>query len=99
MATAEEQRWMSAIADLGCIVCHTLGFPRVPGDVHHLLDDGGRRIGHLHTICLCSPGHHRNAPKRSGYVSRHPTKARFEALYGTEESLLEKSRELVERRT
>lgn len=98
MTTLAEQRWMDAITEIGCVVCHALGFPGTPGEVHHLLTDGGRRRGHLDTICLCSPGHHRNARKDTGKISRHPTKALFEATYGTEESLLERSRQLVKER-
>lgn len=85
---------MDRITQLGCIVCLLRGF-RTPGVPHHLLTDGGRRIGHLSTICLCDPGHHQNAQPGSGKVSRHPNKARFEAVYGTEESLLERTRQLV----
>ena len=91
--TLLEKRWMDAITQLGCIVCLLFfAAPRTPGAVHHLLS-GGRRIGHLHTICLCDPGHHQNgkAPK----ISRHPNRERFERAYGTEADLLAKSRELV----
>lgn len=86
---------MQAIAELGCIVCWIAGHPRTPGAVHHLLTKGGRRIGHKSTICLCDPGHHQNPPKGSGKIARHPTKARFEAAYGTEEYLLEQTKQLV----
>lgn len=94
--TLLERRWMDAITQIGCVVC-LLFFkaPGTPGAVHHLLR-GGRRIGHLDTICLCDPGHHQNgAPPK---ISRHPYWSRFEQAYGTEESLLEKSRELVAKR-
>ena len=89
---------MDAICQIGCIVClvHER-LPGVPGCPHHLLTDGGRRIGHLHTICLCDPGHHQNSPTPKK-ISRHPTKARFEAAYGSEEYLLERSRHLVRQR-
>lgn len=94
--TNAEQAWCNDITELGCIVCLLFARVRTPGAVHHLLTKGGRRIGHLATICLCDPGHHQNSPTRRK-VSRHPTKARFEAAYGTEQSLLAKSRELVAR--
>lgn len=85
---------MDAITRLGCIACILSGSWRTPGVPHHLLS-GGRRIGHLSTICLCDPGHHQNAAIGSWKISRHPNKARFEAAYGTEEELLAKTRELV----
>ncbi len=96
--TRSEQAWCDAITQIGCIVCLLFfAAPGTPGAVHHLLT-GGRRIGHLWTICLCDPGHHQNAPARSVKVSRHPSKTRFEQAYGSEESLLAKTRELVAQR-
>ena len=93
--TRTEREWCDQITAIGCVVCLLFhNAPGTPGAVHHLLR-GGRRIGHLHTICLCDPGHHQNAPAGSGKVSRHPNKTRFEAKYGTEEYLLDRSRELV----
>lgn len=87
---------MHAITEIGCVVCLLFYCaPRTPGAVHHLLR-GGRRIGHLSTICLCDPGHHQNAP--AGKISRHPNKSAFEQAYGSEETLLKKTRELVQRR-
>jgi hypothetical protein len=86
---------MDAITQIGCIVCLIFARARnTPGCPHHLLTDGGRRRGHLGTICLCDPGHHQNSPTPLK-ISRHPNKARFEAAYGTEESLLERSRRIV----
>lgn len=95
MTTSAESIWMDHIVQLGCVVCHLQGHPDTPAEVHHLLD-GGRRVDHLHTIPLCSPGHHRNGNRFK--ISRHPNKTNFEAAYGTEESLLEKTRELVAQR-
>lgn len=99
MSTIAEREWMDQITQIGCVVCLLFhSAPGTPGCPHHLLDEGGRRIGHLNTICLCDPGHHQNAPKASGKVSRHPNKAIFENTYGSEESLLDKMRELVRQR-
>lgn len=97
MATRAERKWMDAITRIGCIVCVRLGHWNTPGVPHHLLTKGGRRRGHLYTICLCDPGHHQNAPRGSGKISRHPNRFHFESVYGSEESLLEYSRVLVER--
>ena len=95
MPTKAEKAWMDAITQLGCLICLLQGRGFVPCAVHHMLDEGGRRIGHLYSIGLCDPGHHKNAPKSSGEISRHPNKARFEERYGTEASLLEKTREMI----
>lgn len=93
--TVAESAWMDAITALGCIACLQDGHPDTPGAVHHLLS-GGRRMGHLFTICLCDPGHHQNG-QQFGKVSRHPHKARFEAQYGTEMELLDLTQQLVHR--
>jgi len=91
--TVAEQTWMDAITDLGCIACSIEGRERVTGAVHHILR-GGHRIGHMHTICLCDPGHHQNG-QPMGLISRHPWKAQFEARYGTESELLELTKKIV----
>lgn len=91
--TVAERAWMDAITNLGCIACLIEGRERVPGAVHHILR-GGHRIGHLHTICLCQPGHHMDGA-HLGMVSRHPWKARFEAIYGSEDELLALTRKIV----
>ena len=93
MTTKAEKKWMDDITRIGCIVCYNQGHPQTPGVVHHILKNG-RRQSHLQTICLCEPGHHQNG--KNGKISRHPNKARFEAEYGTEQSLLEQTRGIVE---
>jgi len=85
--TAEESRWMAAIAELGCCVCLKFHQVRTPAAVHHIVE-GQLRLGHFWTIPLCDPGHHQNTPTRQK-ISRHPTKARFEKEYGSEYELLE----------
>lgn len=94
--TAAESAWMDSITVLGCIACLIDGHPGTPGAVHHILR-GGQRIGHMHTICLCDPGHHQNG-QQFGKVSRHPWTARFEAQYGTEDALLDLTQQLVQGR-
>lgn len=84
--TVEEAAWMASIVSLGCIACILDGVPPRATAVHHILR-GGRRIGHLFTLPLCDPGHHQNGAPL-GLVSRHPWKARFEKLYGSEMDLL-----------
>lgn len=98
MTTNLERAWMDAITQLGCIVCLLFeDAPGTPGAVHHLLDEGGRRRGHLDSICLCDPGHHQKSPTLAK-VSRHPSKALFERTYTSEEKLLARSRRIVEQR-
>jgi hypothetical protein len=92
--TSEEREWMDRITAFGCIACYIDGHPGTPGAVHHLLR-GGRRIGHLYSICLCDPGHHQNG--HPDKISRHPWRVRFERQYGTESELLGLSRNLTSR--
>lgn len=96
MPTKAEFKWMQAISEFGCIACYKDGVTnRRPAAVHHILNAAKRRIGHLDTIPLCDPGHHKNPPK--GHVARHPDKAGFERRYGTEKELLELTRKLIAR--
>lgn len=89
--TAAERAWMDFVVRWGCVACRLDGQPPRPTAVHHILS-GSRRIGHLATIGLCDPGHHQGG-QQLGLISRHPWKARFEARYGTEQELLELTRQ------
>lgn len=91
----EERAWMDWITARGCVACRKDGTLVVGADgvyeperpqVHHIIR-GNRRIGHLWTLPLCA-GHHQDGHGKPGMVARHPTKARFEAKYGSEFSLL-----------
>lgn len=83
-----EKDWIEFALDFGCVVCRRQGRGFVPAEYHHIVS-GNRRMGHEYGFGLCSPGHHRNAPRSSGEVSRHPDKAEFERRYGTEFELLD----------
>jgi len=84
--TVAERAWMDWIVARGCVACQRDGLGHRAAAVHHILR-GGQRMGHLHTLPLCDPGHHQGG-QPLGMVSRHPWKARFEARYGTEHELL-----------
>lgn len=86
--TLAEKEWMDAIVRIGCCVCIRTGRGPTPASVHHLLDAGHRRIGHLDTIPLCY-SHHQANLNNSVIVSRHHWKREFETRYGTEHELLE----------
>lgn len=94
--TKAEREWFDAITQLGCIVCLLFFKVRSEPERHHLVS-GGRRKGHLESIPLCTP-HHRGGMNDGVLVSRHPWKKAFERAYGTEQQLLEQTRELVQRR-
>ncbi len=91
--TKQEKLWMSKVAELGCIVCHEFYQVYSPAEVHHL-DGKTKPLAHLKTIGLCYR-HHREGVNNDMYVSRHPFLNEFEKRYGTQESLLEKTHELL----
>ena len=92
--TAAEKAHMSAVADLGCIVCKLFHSVYSPAAIHHC--DGKTKVGaHFKVLGLCGL-HHQGGNDCPEYVSRHPYKARFERRYATEEELMEKTRELLE---
>ena len=91
-----EKSWLDAVTQLGCIVCWLFHGVFSPAEVHHLLQCG-RRLGHLFSIPLCFL-HHRSGRDDEEVVSRDHNQKRFEARYGTEQSLLEKTKALVEQR-
>lgn len=93
-ATKAEQKHMNYVQELGCIVCQLHHNKFSPACIHHVLDTG-RRKGHMFVLPLCF-NHHQGGHDNEICVSRHPYKDRFEARYGTEESLLKKVAEMLE---
>ena len=91
--TVDAEKFQKMVRALGCIVCLTEGLGRSPCDIHHILR-GGKRIDELHVLGLCAP-HHRSGVNSAVCVSRHPWHRAFERRYGTEASLLQKTRELL----
>ena len=79
---AAAKQHMERVASLGCIICQG------EAEVHHLLHQKGmgRRNSHFETIPLCFP-HHR------GEDGIHTIgRRKWEARYGTELELLERTR-------
>lgn len=89
--TKEQKAFQDRVRRLGCIVCLGQGI-HSECDLHHLLS-GSRRIGEDSVLGLCQI-HHRGQINTAEAVSRHPWRREFEARYGTEAELLEKTREL-----
>lgn len=80
-ATKQEQAYMSAQADAGCILCRYLGHGDTPAEIHHLRDGvgAGQRNSNLKSIPLC-PEHHRGNTGFHGLGRRA-----FEREYGATE--------------
>jgi hypothetical protein len=85
--TAEEQRFMDAIASLGCVACAKDGIANPWISLHHI--DGRTKPGaHLLVLPLCAPHHQQDDTDPLQRISVHGNKARFEARYGTQLELL-----------
>ena len=71
MATKDEKKHMSRVADLGCIVCRRMGYLNSPAEIHHKRagTGAGKRSSHLNVIPLC-PEHHRGDTGLHGLGSK-----------------------------
>lgn len=91
--SAADKRHMTAVADLGCVLCRRLGYFGTPAELHHPRTGtgAGRRADDADVIPLC-PIHH-----RLGNESLHAMgRKAFERHYGlTELDLLEDTRALL----
>ncbi len=90
-----EERHVRAVAELGCIACYVqFGVEGTPCEIHHTRHKVGmaQRAGWFDVIGLC-PEHHRNSG--NGKKAIHAGIKTFEALYGTEEELLQLTYDLI----
>jgi len=92
--TAEEARFMDAIAGLGCIACRKDGWENLDVSVHHI--DGRTKDGaHFLVLPLCGGHHQAGTGANPTLIAAHPDKARFEARYGTQRDLLAECIEML----
>jgi hypothetical protein len=92
--TADEARFMSAIADLGCVACRHDGWSNPDVSVHHI--DGRTKPGaHLLVLPLCAGHHQDGTGTNPTLIAVHPYKARFEARYGAQLALLAECVEML----
>lgn len=92
--TADETRFMSAIADLGCVACRHDGWSNPDVSVHHI--DGRTKPGaHLLVLPLCAGHHQDGTGTNPALIAVHPYKARFEARYGAQLALLAECMEML----
>jgi Recombination enhancement, RecA-dependent nuclease len=90
--TAEETRFMDAIASLGCVACAKDGWYSPVVSIHHIA--GRTKPGaHMFVLPLCGPHHQQDDADPMGRISVHGNKARFEAKYGTQYELLAAAKE------
>ena len=90
--TNEERRYLSRVAELGCLVCRRMGYPDTPAEIHHKRagTGAGRRSSHLEAMPLC-PEHHRGKTGIHGLGTKG-----FARHYGFDEAdLLQDVRDLL----
>lgn len=91
--TKADNEWMDAIHSIGCIACIVQGTPGTPSETHHFRDGqgSGQRSDHQESIPLC-PAHHRGTD-HPRTPSIHMAKRAFIERFGTEQELLERTRQ------
>ena len=95
MNKADKERY-DLLIQMGCLICLKEG-NHTPPQIHHPY--GRKKDGNQKTIPLCYYHHmaDQEKPVCPEYISRHPFKARFEARYGSEATLLEETNRRLER--
>lgn len=90
--TKEERRWLSDVAELGCICCRNMGFGASLAEIHHVRTGQGmaQRASHTDVLPLCPP-HHR-ACYETGF---HASPKSWQEIHGTEIELLEQTKQEV----
>lgn len=92
--TAAERRFHDALCSLGCIACQLDGRRNPTVSVHHI-DGRTKPWAHWLVLPLCA-GHHQDGTGAPGLIAVHPYKARFEAKYGAQRTLLGRCLDLLE---
>lgn len=91
---AEKLLWDQLASVVGCIACRIDGIVNHHVSIHHI--DGRTKPGaHSRVLPLCDR-HHQTGGEEAPAI--HPWKRRFEAKYGTQGELMEKCREMLDRR-
>jgi hypothetical protein len=92
--TKDERKHYDRLSQLGCIACHVSGYGYSPAEIHHIKSGNasmGKKSHWSLAIPLC-PQHHR----AGGHgVAIHAGKLAFEANFGTEVELLDKTLNLI----
>lgn len=94
MATKAEREHLSKVAEIGCIVCLNENYGQSPAEIHHMRTGKGmgQRATNYEVIPLC-PLHHR----LGGYgVAFHSGSRVWQERYGSEESLLNQVKEILQ---
>jgi hypothetical protein len=60
LTTKAEKKHLSAVAELGCLICNRMGYPNSPSEIHHKRTGtgAGKKASHWDSFPLCV-SHHR----------------------------------------
>jgi len=80
------QEHQSYLRSWGCVVCHNLGHPGIPAEIHHIRTGvgAGRKADQMSVLPLCDR-HHRNGQHGEAI---HAGQRTWQAKFGTELELL-----------
>jgi hypothetical protein len=91
--TKDQKKYLSKVADLGCIICYRLGYAGTPAEIHHIRGLGlgmGVRNSHDNVLPLCT-SHHRGNEGYHG-MGRKAFERKYET---TEQDLLIQVKEML----
>ena len=89
--TKHEKEHMNKVEEFGCLICHKLGFPKTPCELHHIKNHTGmsKKASNFEVIGLC-PNHHRH-----GKESYHYSPKTFTEKWGSQKDLLKENLKLI----
>lgn len=93
--TSAEKKHMQLVGAMPCIACAKDGFYNDYISLHHT-DGRVKPDAHFKVLPLCSFHHQHDDTDPYKRVGIHPHQARFEALYGTSDELLNEIRLKIE---
>lgn len=85
--TVAEKVHMYLVGSMPCIACEKDGFYNDYVSLHHT-DGRTKPDAHFQVLPLCGPHHQHDDTDQLKRIGIHPYKARFEALYGASDELL-----------
>jgi hypothetical protein len=89
--TKNEKKYMSAVAELGCVICRRLGYEGTPAELHHIRSGQGWGRASNYLVIPACPRHHRGNEGIHGLGTKG-----FPKHYGfTEQDLLDDVRRLL----
>ena len=88
--TKHMKEHMQRMADFGCLICHKMGFPKSPCQLHHIKNfrGMGKKSSNYEVIGLC-PEHH------TGMTGYHYSPKTFTEKWGSQKELLKENLKLV----